>query len=114
MAQCSQITDKRTLSRLQKRYTTEITALQNLGFHLLAYCQEDHGPYSSLTQFPIIPLALSKRELLLIRWPFRLVSANVLLSTKNPAAIALCMGMGVKVLQCLRRWKGDDFFKLFE
>lgn len=96
MAQYSQITNPRTQSRLRKRYGNEINALTKLGFHHLAYCQEDHGPYSALTQFSIIPLALSHREFLLIKWPFRLASANVLLATENPSSIALCMGMGVK------------------
>lgn len=96
MAQYSQITNIRIQSRIEKRYEPEITALKSLGFHHLAYCQEDHGPFSALSQFPIIPLALSNRELLIISWPFRLTSANVLLSTDYPASIALCMGMGIK------------------
>ncbi len=96
MAQYSQITNHRIQSRLHKRYSEEIATLTKLGFHHLAYCQEDHGPYSALTQFPIIPIALRNREFLMIKWPFRLASANVLLATENPSSIALCMGMGVK------------------
>jgi hypothetical protein len=97
MATYSQTTNKRIQSRLHKRYHTEISALQKLGFHHLAYCIEDHGPYSALTQFLVIPLALRKGELLVIKWPFRLASANILMATEYPASIALCMGMGTKI-----------------
>lgn len=96
MTTYSQITDNRIQSRINKRYSTEITALKDLGFHPLAYCLEDHGPYSALSQFPIIPLSLRYKEILIIKWPFRLASANILLSTDDPPNIALCMGMGVK------------------
>jgi hypothetical protein len=96
MAKYSLISNEATQSRLEKRYEYEISSLENLGFRHLAYCLEDHGPYSALTQFLVIPLAFSKREILIFKWPFRLASANVLLSTQNPSSIALCMGMGIK------------------
>jgi hypothetical protein len=97
MAKYSLIRNEATHSRLEKRYEYEISSLKKLGFRHLAYCLEDHGPYSALTQFLIIPLALSNREILIFKWPFRLASANVLLSAQNPSSIALCMGMGVKI-----------------
>jgi len=96
MVKYSLISNQATHVRLEKRYEYEISNLRNLGFQHLAYCLEDHGPYSALTQFLVIPLALSKREILIFNWPFRLASANVLLSTQNPPSIALCMGMGIK------------------
>jgi hypothetical protein len=96
MVDYSQITGSRTQSRLNKRYGAEISVLKNLGFHHLAYCLEDHGPYSALKQYRIIPLALLNGEFLTIKWPFRLASANVLMVFKNPPSIALCMGMGIK------------------
>jgi hypothetical protein len=96
MVNYSQITGNRIQSRLNKRYGAEISALKNLGFHHLAYCLEDHGAFSALTQFRIIPLALSHGEILTIKWPFRLASANILMAFENPPSIALCMGMGIK------------------
>jgi hypothetical protein len=96
MTEYSQISDNRIQSRINKRYSAEISTLKGLGFHPLAYCLEDHGPYSALSQFPIIPLSLRYKELLIIKWPFRLASANILLSTDDPPSIALCMGMGIK------------------
>jgi hypothetical protein len=96
MVDYSQIKGNRIQSRLNKRYDAEITTLKMLGFHHLAYCIEDHGPFSALTQFRIIPLALSHGEILVIKWPLRLASANVLMASENPPSIALCMGMGIK------------------
>jgi hypothetical protein len=96
MVKYSELIDVATHSRLEKRYRNEIVSLGNLGFRHLAYCLEDHGPYTALTKFLIIPLALSKGEILLFRWPLRLASANVLLSIQDPPSIALCMGMGIK------------------
>jgi hypothetical protein len=96
MVKYSQIHHQATRSRLEKRYEHEIIALKNLGFRHLAYCLEDHGPYSVITQLLVIPLALLKGEILIFKRPFKLASANVLLSTQSPSAIALCMGMGIK------------------
>jgi hypothetical protein len=97
MSEYSQITDRQLQERLRRRYSSEVNVLELLGFRHLAYCLEEQGPFSALSQFPIIPLALVKRELLLIRWPFRLASANVLMSIENPPSIALSMGMGTKI-----------------
>lgn len=97
MASYSQTTNHRIQSRLNKRYRAEITALKDLGFHHLAYCIEDHGPYSALAQYRIIPLALRHGEYLMIKWPFRLASANILMTCAAPPSIALCMGMGIKI-----------------
>ena len=96
MVKYSLIRNPTTHSRLEKRYEHQISSIKNLGFRHLAYCLEDHGPYSALTQFLVIPLALFKGEILIFKKPFRLASANVLLSTQNPSSIALCMGMGIK------------------
>ena len=96
MVNYSLIHNQGTCSRLDKRYGREIGSLKSLGFHHLAYCLEDHGPYSAITKILVIPFSLFKDEILIIKWPFRLASANVLLSTKNPTSIALCMGMGIK------------------
>jgi hypothetical protein len=97
MANYTQTTDHRIKSRLNERYHAEITALENLGFYHLAYCIEDHGPYSAIAQYRIIPLAFRHKEYLMIKWPFRLASANVLMASEDPPSIALCMGMGIKI-----------------
>ncbi len=96
MAEYSQIMDPLLQTRVRNRYQTEITSLQALGFRHLAYCLEALGPYSVIFQFPLIPLALLKKEVLHFLRPLRLASANVLLSNTNPPTVALCMGMGIK------------------
>ncbi len=97
MAKYSLITEDSLQSRIEKRYFQEISSLKQLGFQHLAFCLEDHGPFSALTQLPVIPLAYYNGEVLVFKRPLSLGSANVLMSTENPAAIALCMGMGTKI-----------------
>jgi hypothetical protein len=101
MVEYTLIAKDRVQSRVRKRYESEISALCGLGFSGLTYCLEDHGPYSALSLLLTIPLALYKREILLLRRPLRLACANVLLSAEEPASIALCMGMGVKIYSML-------------
>ncbi len=96
MVEYSQITDSRLQVRLEKKYEKEIADLQRLGYRPLAYCLEVLGPYSALQQLPVLLLAFVKGEVLKIQKPFRLGSANMLLSTANPSTVALCMGLGVK------------------
>ncbi len=96
MATYSQLKDPETQTRLNQRYQSEIAGLKRLGFHFLAYCLEDHGPYSAL-KHPLISLfAMSKSEIMKFKWPFRVALANVLMAAENPPTIALCMGLGVK------------------
>ena len=96
MATYTEITNKGIQARLDKRYAEASNALQYLGFNHLAYCQEDHGPYSALKHSLAALLAMHKKEILLINWPFRLSLANVLMAAESPPTIALCMGLGVK------------------
>lgn len=96
MAEYSQITDPKLQARLDTRYAKEVAQLKQFGFRPLAYCLEDLGPYSALKQLPVVLLAFFKGEVLKIQKPFRLGSANMLLTITNPPAIALCMGLGVK------------------
>jgi hypothetical protein len=96
MANYSEINNKGIQTRLDERYAKEINALQALGFKHLAYCLEDHGPYSALKHSLAALYAMRKKEVLLIHWPFRLSLANVLMAAENPPTIALCMGLGVK------------------
>ena len=96
MATYTEITNTGIRSRLDKRYAKETDALQDLGFTHLAYCQEDHGPYSALKHSLAALYAMQKKEILLVSWPFRLSLANVLMAAEHPPTIALCMGLGVK------------------
>jgi len=96
MATYTEITNKEIQTRLDKRYAKETNALQDLGFYRLAYCQEDHGPYSALKHSLAALLAMRKKEVLLVTWPFRLSLANILMAAEGPPTIALCMGLGVK------------------
>jgi hypothetical protein len=101
MAEYSLITEERIQSRVHRRYESEISALRDLGFRHLVCCLEEHGPYSALSLLLTVPLALYKREILLLRRPLRLACANALLSVEDPASIALCMGMGTKIYSML-------------
>ena len=96
MATYTEITNKGIQTRLDKRYANQTNALKDLGFTHLAYCQEDHGPYSALKHSLAALYAMSKKEVLLVSWPFRLSLANVLMAAEHPPTIALCMGLGVK------------------
>ncbi len=93
----SQITDPPLQLRVRARYVREITSLEALGFHPLAFCLEELGPLSALLRFPILLLMLLKREVIVIRPPLRLAVANILLFQSSPPSIALLMGMGVKI-----------------
>jgi hypothetical protein len=97
MAEYTRITDHHTQERLKARYTAEIKDLQAIGFRHLAYCLEDHGPYSAFRHSLEALLMTFQRENFRIKWPFRMTLANVLLATDNPPAIALCLGLGVKL-----------------
>lgn len=97
MADYVQITDPTLQARVLTRYRHEMASLQALGFRPLAYCLESLAPYSAIVQFPIMLLAFFNREVLLIQRPLRLAVANALLQHSDPPAIALCMGMGIKI-----------------
>lgn len=97
MADYSEITDPDLQSRLRERYQCETSALRALGFRPLAYALEVLSPYSAITQFPVLLLAFNKKEVLTFRRPLRLAVANILEFHTDPPAIALCMGMGVKL-----------------
>lgn len=97
MASYTKVLDREFQSRLEQRYRAEIAALKLLGFSHLAYCEEDHGAFSAIRHSMAALLALSRNEVLKVRWPFRLTLANVLMEAENPPSIALCMGMGVKI-----------------
>ena len=96
MAEITEIFNKRLQKRLDKRYAEQVNKLKKLGFQHMAYVAEDHGPFSALTMFNFIPPALQGGEVLVIRWPFRLTSANIVMEIADPPSLALCMGLGIK------------------
>ena len=97
MAEYTKIYDQKIQTQLKARYTAEISDLQSIGFRHLAYCLEDHGPYSAFRHSLAALLMTFKREHFRIKWPFRMTLANVLMAADDPPAIALCLGMGVKL-----------------
>jgi hypothetical protein len=97
MADYAKINDPVLQARVRSRYDQALGALLRLGFRRLEECLESLGPFSAVLQLPVLLLTLPKREVLVIRRPLRLGVANALLSHDDPAAIGLCMGMGVKL-----------------
>ncbi len=97
MANYAEVTDPIVQAKVKARYAPEIAQLLRQGFHLLAYSLEALGPYSAIFQLPVLLLALGKKEVVAFPRPLRLAVANVLLARDAPSAIALCMGMGVKI-----------------
>ncbi len=96
MAEYTRITNQQTQTRLKARYAVEIADLQAVGFRHLAYCLEDHGPYSAFRHSLAALLMTFQREHFRIKSPFRMTLANVLMAADDPPAIALCLGLGVK------------------
>jgi hypothetical protein len=97
MTEYQPITDPALDARIRTRYQSDIAALEALGFRYLAGCLEIQGSYSAILQLPVLLLTLPKKEILVFRWPLRMGIANALLWHHDPPAIALCMGMGVKL-----------------
>lgn len=97
MADYAKINDPVLQARVRARYDPALATLQRLGFRRLEDCLETLGPFSAVLQFPVLLLTVPDREVLVFRRPLRLGVANALLSHEDPASIALCMGMGVKL-----------------
>ena len=97
MAEYTKIYDPNLQARVRARYEEALARLLRLGFRRLEDCLESLGPFSAVLQLPVLLLTLPHREVLVIRRPLRLAVANALLSHDEPASIALCMGMGVKL-----------------
>jgi hypothetical protein len=93
----AKINDPALQARVRSRYDQALGTLVRLGFRHLETCLESLGPFSAVLQFPMLLLTLPNREVLVFRRPLRLGVANALLSHDDPASIALCMGMGVKL-----------------
>jgi hypothetical protein len=82
--------------RVCTRYSTDIAALEALGFRRLAFKLEARGPFSALLYLPLLPLMRRAKEVLVFPFPLRLAVANVLLAHSEPSSIVSCMGLGVK------------------
>jgi hypothetical protein len=96
-ADYTQITEPDLQAQVRARYSAEIQSLTAIRFHPLCFYLEQLGPFSALLQLPILLLMLSKKEVLAIRRPLRLGAGFMLLAHPQPPAIALPMGMGVKL-----------------
>ena len=96
MTKYREITDSSLQSRVCTRYSTNIAALEALGFRRLAFKLEARGPFSALLYLPLLPLMRRAKEVLVFPFPLRLAVANVLLVHSEPSSIASCMGLGVK------------------
>jgi hypothetical protein len=97
MTDIAEITEPALQSRVRRRYSKEIAALETLGFRLLAFKLEKHGPFSSVSKISLLPLMRRAGEVIVYPFPLRLGLASVLLVHFEPAAIAGCMAMGVKL-----------------
>jgi hypothetical protein len=91
-----EITDPELQSRIRARYQREFAALEALGFRQQVSCLEVLGPYSALTDFLLLLLMFSHREVLAFPRPLRLAVGVALLSHASPSSVAICMGLGVK------------------
>ena len=91
------LTDSRLQSRIRGRYAADMEALAALGFRQLCFYVEQLGPLSAILQLPMLVLMLARREVLVFRPPLRLAAGFLLLHHTDPPAIALPMGMGVKL-----------------
>jgi hypothetical protein len=96
MTKYTEITDAKLQSRVRIRYSSEIAALQGLGFRCLTFKLEARAPFSALLYLPVLPLMLRAKEVLVFPFPLRLAAANVLFVHSEPPSIASCMGLGVK------------------
>ena len=83
--------------RVLSRYQRDTTSLQALGFRPLTVCLEALGPYSAILNFPMLLPMRRKKEVLAFPRPYRLAVGNALLAHSDPSAIAMCMGMGIKI-----------------
>jgi len=92
----TEITDPRIQSRVRARHSSKIASLQSLGFQMLAYPLEALPSYSAILKFPLV-LAMFKREVLVFPKPARLALATAIFVHSNPASIALCFGLGVRL-----------------
>lgn len=89
--------DPRIQSRVQARYSKDVEALTALGFRKLCFYVEQLGPLSAVLQLPMLLLMLAHREVITVQSPLRIAAGFILLYHTDPPAIALPMGMGVKI-----------------
>lgn len=90
-------TDPDVHSRIHARYARDIHSLTKLGFRHLCYYMEQLKPFSAILQLPMLILMFLYREVLTIQSPLRIAPGFALLYYTDPPAIALPMGMGVKL-----------------
>lgn len=91
------LTDPRLTSRIRARYSNDVKSLAALGFQPLSCYVEQLGPFSAALQLPMLLLMLAKREVLVFPPPLRLAAGFILLHHTDPQAIAVPLGLGVKI-----------------
>jgi len=91
------LTDPKVAGRVRARYSNDVTSLSALGFRQLGFYMEQLGPFSAALQLPMLLIMLAKREVLVLPSPLRLAAGFILLYQIDPPAIAVPMGMGVKI-----------------
>ena len=91
------LTDPHVTTRIRARYSNDVKSLSALGFCQLCFYLEQLGPYSAALQLPMLFLMLAKREVLVLPSPLRLAAGFILLCQTEPPALALPMGIGVKI-----------------
>ena len=91
------LTDPQVANRVRARYTDDLRSLSALGFRQLCFYMEQLGPFSAALQLPMLLLMLAKREVLILPPPLRLAAGFIILYQTEPHAIAVPMGMGVKI-----------------
>jgi hypothetical protein len=91
------LTDPQVANRVRARYADEFKSLSALGFRQLCFYMEQLGPFSAALQLPMLLLMLTKREVLILPPPLRLAAGFIILYQTDPPAIAVPMGMGVKI-----------------
>lgn len=89
MTKYTEITDSKLKARVRALYSREIDALQALGSHELACKLEARGPFSAVTNLPILSLMRAAKQVLGYPFPLRLALANVLMVRPEPATSLL-------------------------
>jgi hypothetical protein len=82
--------------RVRRRFAADIAALAGLGFSDVCFYSEQMGPYSVFRQFVLFAVMLVKREVLHLCGPWQAGAAFIIMYHRDPATMAVPMGMGVK------------------
>jgi hypothetical protein len=84
-------------SRVRRRYSREYEALVSHGFEELCFYSEHLGTFSAIRYMPMTILMLANREVLGGHGRFDAGGSYVLMRHREPATIALVLGLGIKL-----------------